>query len=95
MCRLLCSLCSQMPLKGVRAAPVGQDRGYFVIYVDRIDPATLAKGDPRIAAFGDQYRTTVDQELQRQMVTAMREDVGVETNDAAVSATKKQLSGDS
>lgn len=85
----------QMPLKGVRASAIGNDRGYFVIYVDRIDPAKIDKADPMLAQFAVQYNQAVDSELQRQFVNAMREDVGVEINDEAVDATKKQLSGQS
>lgn len=85
----------EMPLRGIRASDIGQNRGYFVIFVDKIDPAKLAENDPRIAEFSQQYRAAMEQELQRQFVTAMRQDVGVEINTSAVDATKKQLRGDS
>ncbi len=85
----------QMPIRGVRASAIGQDRGYFVIYVDRIEPAKLEQDDPRLADFNRQYQGAVGQELQRQMVAAMRADVGVEINDSAVADIKKQLTGDS
>ncbi len=85
----------EVPLGGVRAADVGNDRGYFVIFVDRIEPAKLAKEDPLLAQFAASYQRDVDQELQRQFVDAMRSDVVVEINDDAVNATKKQITGDS
>ena len=85
----------EVPLGGVRAADVGNDRGYFVILVDNVEPATLAKDDPMLAQFAASYQRDVDQELQRQFVNAMRSDVDVEINNDAVAATKKQLTGDS
>lgn len=85
----------EMPIRGVRASEVGQNRGYFVIIVDKITPADIADNDARLAEFGAQYRAASEQELQQQFVAAMREDVGVETNTSAVNATKKQLTGDS
>ena len=85
----------EMPLNGVRAAEVGNDRGYFVIFVDTIEPAKLAEDDPMLAQFTASYQRDVENELQRQFVAAMRTDVDVEINDDAVTATKKQLTGDS
>ena len=85
----------EMPLNGVRSAEVGQNRGYLVIVVDKITPADIADEDPRLAEFSAQYRAASEQELQDQFVTAMRAEVGVETNNSAVTATKKQLTGDS
>jgi peptidyl-prolyl cis-trans isomerase D len=85
----------EVPLGGVRAADVGNDRGYFVISADRIDPAKLANEDPMLAQFATSYQRDVEQELQRQFVNAMRNDVTVEINDSAISAAKKQLTGES
>ena len=85
----------EMPINGVRAADIGNDRGFFVIFVDKIEPAKLAEDDPLLAQFAASFNNDVENELQRQFVAAMRTDVDVEINNDAVAATKKQLTSDS
>lgn len=85
----------EVPLKGVRAADVGNDRGFLVILVDQIVPGKLEKDDPQIANMTAEYQRQVQFELEQQFIDAMRTDVAVEINDDAVTAAKKQLTGDS
>ena len=67
--------------------------GWFVVDLDRIDLGEMANDDPLIAQAQAQLGPILGQELGDQLVAAMREDVGVERNDTAIDAVRRQLSG--
>ena len=70
------------------------DQGYYVVDLERIELEKLAENDPLIA----QARTQVGQawgaEYGEQLLSAMRADVGVERNQNAITAVRRQLLGE-
>lgn len=70
-----------------------RNEGWFVVDLDRIELGTLAPGDPLAAQARSELATTLSSELTQQAVAAIRKEVGVETNRAAIDAVRKQLSG--
>jgi peptidyl-prolyl cis-trans isomerase D len=75
------------------AAPNNQ--GWFVVHLDSITP-----GDPKTApglveATRSQFARVLGDEYAEQFTNAVKKDIGVEKNDAAVARLKKQLVGGS
>lgn len=68
--------------------------GWFVVDLDRISTDEVQADDPIVAAARQQFRTTISDELAEQMTLAIRAELGVETNDAAVAAVRRQLTGE-
>jgi peptidyl-prolyl cis-trans isomerase D len=75
------------------AAP--QNQGWFVVHLDSVTP-----GDPKTApglveATRGQFARAVGDEYAEQFTNAVKKDIGVEKNEAAVARLKKQLAGGS
>ncbi len=70
-----------------------RDGGWYIVDLDRIELGTLAPGDPLAANARRELATAFSGELTQQAVAAMRKEVGVEINRAAVDAVRKQLTG--
>lgn len=68
--------------------------GWFVVDLDNIETPQVAANDPLIAAARQQLRGAIGDELASQLTKAVRKEVGVETNKAAVDAVRRQLAGD-
>ena len=64
-----------------------------MVDLDRIELGTLAPGDPLAAQARRELATAFSSELTQQTVAAIRKEVGVEINRAAVDAVRKQLTG--
>ncbi len=79
----------------VKRLEVGQDRGWLVVKLDDISVPTLSKDDADIASEQQQLASTLGDEYSQELVTAAQRDVGVKTNQAAVDAVRKQLTGQS
>jgi peptidyl-prolyl cis-trans isomerase D len=69
------------------------DGGWYVVDLDRIELGTLAPGDPLAAQARGELAQAFSAELTQQAVAAIREEVGVEINRAAVDAVRRQLTG--
>jgi peptidyl-prolyl cis-trans isomerase D len=70
------------------------DLGWFVVDVDTIELGEIANDDPLIAQAATQLGPAVGEEYTQQLLRAMRDTMGVETNEAAVDAVRKRLLGE-
>ncbi|OBX20837.1 peptidylprolyl isomerase [Erythrobacter sp. QSSC1-22B] len=70
------------------------DLGWFVVDLDAIELGEMADDDPLIAQAQSQLGDTVGQEYTDQLVIAMRETMGVERNQTAIDAVRRQLTGE-
>ncbi|MXO85367.1 peptidylprolyl isomerase [Altererythrobacter aurantiacus] len=68
--------------------------GYYVVSLNEIIPGQLEQSDPLVAQAQTQLGQAIEQEYQQQLVTAMRNSQGVEINQAAVEAVRRQLIGE-
>jgi peptidyl-prolyl cis-trans isomerase D len=71
------------------------DLGWYLVDLETIVTDPVAADDPLIAATQAQLQSVLVSEYQDQMVAAMRKELGVERNDAAIEAVRKQLVGES
>ena len=71
----------------------GGNAGFFVVAVDDIAMDDIADDDPLIAQAQRQMGPLLGEEYAEQLRLAMREELGVSRNPAAVEAVRKQLIG--
>ena len=69
-------------------------QGFYVVDLETIDAGEIEHSSPLIAQAQRQLGATVVQEYQQQLQAAMRAQQGVERNDAAIAAVRRQLLGD-
>jgi len=77
-------------------AVVGVDpegRGYFVVKVNKIIPGNALNQPGLIANVQTQFGEPLAQEYAQQLLAAIRENVGVERNEAAIAAARKRIVG--
>lgn len=67
--------------------------GWYVVDLDRIELGEIAADDPLIAQARQQFNRELGEEYSQQMIAAMRNEVGVERNAAAIDAVRTQLVG--
>ena len=70
------------------------DLGWFVVDLDTIELGELDRDDPIVAQGQDQLATVAGEEYVEQLVRAMREQLGVEVNQTALDAVRRQLVGE-
>ena len=70
------------------------DAGWFVVDLDDIEAGLVASDDPIFAQAKQQFARTVGAEYAQQFIAALRADVGVERNDDAIAAVRRQLAGE-
>lgn len=75
------------PLEGPR------DSGWYLVDLDRIELGRLAPNDPLALQARSELAQAFFAELTQQAVAAIRREVGVEINRAAVDSVRKQLTG--
>lgn len=68
--------------------------GWFVVDLDKILTGEVQADDPIVASARQQLRGAISDELAEQLTLAIREEMGVETNEAAVAAVRRQLTGE-
>jgi len=68
--------------------------GYFVIYLDQITRAAAASNPQIIQAMRGDLGKVVGREYVQQFISAIRDDVGVKKNDAAIAQTRRELAGE-
>ena len=68
--------------------------GWFVVDLDEISVDEIADDDPLFEATLTQLSPAVSNEYAEQLTTAMREELGVERNEDAIEAVRKQLAGE-
>ncbi len=71
-----------------------QSAGWFVVDLKDIDAGTIAKDDPAFLQAKRELSQLIGREYSDQLRVAMREELGVERNPAAIEAVRKQLSGE-
>lgn len=69
------------------------DAGWYVVDLDRIELGTLAPNDPLALQARSELAGAFASELVQQAVAAIRKEVGVDINRAAVDAVRRQLAG--
>lgn len=70
------------------------DAGWFVVDLDTISTDPIADSDPLVASAQQQLRTALGNEYAAQFYAAIRKELGVERNEAAITAVRKQLTGE-
>lgn len=70
-----------------------RDGGWYVVDLDRIELGQMAPGDPLALQARRELANAFSGELTQQAVAAIRKELGVEINRAAVDAVRKQLTG--
>ncbi len=70
------------------------DLGWFVVDLTDIETPEIAANDPIIVTSRQQLRGAIGDELAQQLTRAMRQELGVETNSAALEAVKRQMTGE-
>lgn len=73
------------------AAP--RNRGWYVVKVTDVIPGKVDPADARLPEFRQTFQQITGQEYSAQLVAAMRKDVGVKRNDAAIKAAETRLRG--
>ncbi|ALE16517.1 Peptidyl-prolyl cis-trans isomerase PpiD [Altererythrobacter epoxidivorans] len=71
------------------------DIGWFVVDLDDISVEPIAKDDPLVAATKQNLGPAIGNEYASQLVAAIKEEIGVERNETAIEAVRKQLTGES
>ncbi len=67
--------------------------GWFVIALKDIIPGEVKRADPVFAQASQEFRTVTGNEYAKGLNLAIRNDVGVERNEAAIKAVRNQLTG--
>ena len=70
-------------------------RGWFLVSLEKIVPGTIADNDPMLAEARTQLGTVAGNELGESLRTAIRKEIGVKRNPAAIKAVAQQLGGGS
>jgi peptidyl-prolyl cis-trans isomerase D len=70
-----------------------RDAGWYVVDLDRIELGKLEPGDPLALQARQELSQAFTSELTQQAVAAIRKELGVEINRAAVDSVRKQLTG--
>ena len=71
----------------------GNDLGWFIVDLKEITTDPIADEDPILTATRTQLQIAMSDEQTQQLVQAMRNELGVELNDSAIEAVRRQLSG--
>ncbi|MFP5329516.1 MAG: SurA N-terminal domain-containing protein [Alphaproteobacteria bacterium] len=77
---------------------VGADnegRGYFVVKVNKIVPGNALNRPALIGQVQTEFAQPLSQEYAQQLLGAIREEVGVKRNEAAIAAARKRMAGGS
>lgn len=78
----------------VKLLKAPNNRGWYVVSLRQIVPGQLAPNDPLIASASRELATASGRELADAMRRAIRAEVGIERNPAAIAGVRKQLVGD-
>lgn len=78
----------------VKILKAPNDRGWYVVALRQIVPGKLAPNDPLIASASRELAMASGRELAEAMRRAIRAEVGIERNPAAIAGVRKRLSGD-
>jgi peptidyl-prolyl cis-trans isomerase D len=79
--------------KRAKVLAVPQGAGWFIVYLDKITPGDARQAPPLINATQQQLAGVIGNEYIEQFAGAIRAQVGVTRNAAAIAAFKKSLTG--
>lgn len=82
-----------MPEGAVKRMAAPGNQGYFLVALDEITPGEIEPGDPLLAEAREGYGNILLREYGDQLRTAIRDEVRVETNEEAIDAVRRQLTG--
>ncbi|MEP0190945.1 MAG: peptidylprolyl isomerase [Erythrobacter sp.] len=71
------------------------DQGWFIVDLDEIVAEPLEDDNPLLARTTLELAPALRAEYEQQLITAIREEVGIERNETAIEAVRKRLSGES
>ena len=71
-----------------------QKMGWFIVQLHDIEPGKVAKDDPLLASASRELGNLSGREYEAQFRRAVRAEVGVKRNEAAIKAVRAQLNGD-
>ncbi len=74
-----------------RMVPDAQGRGFFVVKVDKINPANSLAALPLIGQMRGELQQATSDDYARQFVSAIREDIKVRRNESAIQALKRRF----
>lgn len=77
----------------VKKLEAADDAGWYVVQLSKIEAGQLESNDPLVLATLQQLGRVTGEEYVRQFVNAAQREVGVERNQAAIDAVKRQLTG--
>lgn len=77
----------------VKLLPAPRNRGWYIVALKDIIPGAVPANDPVVPAVQRELGSTVGREYADQLRRAIRADVGVERNEAAIKAVLGQLTG--
>ena len=78
----------------VKKLEAPNNAGWFVVELDRIEPGKIERNSPVFAQAKRELSQTLGQEYASQLRVALRNEVGVERNQTAIDAVRKQLTGE-
>jgi peptidyl-prolyl cis-trans isomerase D len=82
-----------MAMGTTKLLPAPNNAGWFVVSLKDIVPGAIAPNDPLIASAQRELGTLAGQEYSQQLARAIRAELGVKREDAAVKALRAQLAG--
>ncbi len=87
------SLMFSMAQGTAKSLQAPRDQGWFVVVLDKLIRGDASKRDDLLQATRVQFKQVFGNEYTAQFINAMKADVGVERNNATLTALKKQLLG--
>lgn len=78
---------------GVKLLPAARNRGWYVVVLTDVVPGTVNPADPRLASLQTELDGVMGRELAEQMRSAIRAEVGVTRNEAAIKSVGTSLVG--
>ncbi len=78
----------------VKRLEARNDLGWYIVELDDISVTPLEDGDPALLQAEAAIARSISSEYAAQVTTAMREELGVDRNDTAIDAVRRQLTGE-
>ena len=85
------ALMFSMPPKRARVLASPQDSGWYIVYLDTITPGDPVAAQPLVAATQAQFARVLGDEYVGQFANAVKAQLGVSRNEAAIAAFKRSL----
>jgi peptidyl-prolyl cis-trans isomerase D len=82
-----------MAEKHAKVLAVPDGAGWFIVYLDKITPGDARQAPPLVAATQAQLAKVIGDEYVQQFASAIKTQIGVTRNAAAIAAFKKSLTG--